>query len=724
MRLRVTLGPATKRARMRRLALALALLLVATPAVAADGPLSYPVAPRESDTETFFGTTVPDPYKSLENVDAAQTQSWVHAEGDLTRAYLDAIPQRAAIRGAFRGLMNYEKLGAPRRHGSRWFFFRNSGLQNQSVLYVRETLSAPPRVFLDPNRLAADGTIALAGTSFTHDGRLMAYATESSGSDWQTWHVRDVATGKDRSDVLRWSKFSDATWEGDRGFYYSAYDAPKAANATLSALGVQKLYYHALASPQRADRLIYASTAHPDEFVGADTTEDGRYVFLTTTKGNGNSLAWKRSGDPAAPFHPLFRLDPNVFYRVVDHDGWRLYLHTNAGAPRSRLVYVDLRDPTQALHEIVPQRRDKLESVAIVGDRFYLSYLHDAHAVTTIVDLHGRTVGALALPGIGSGGEPIGHREDRIVYYAFTSYTYPTTIYRYDTRTGASTIYQRPKIAFDPRPYATDLLFATSKDGTKVPVFVTHRKDMRYDGSTPTIAYGYGGFDIDETPGFRPSVALWLQMGGAYADVVLRGGGEYGDAWHDAGRLANKQHVFDDFIAAAQMLIARKITSTPKLAANGGSNGGLLVGAVLTQRPDLFGAAVPQVGVLDMLRFQRWTVGKAWVPEYGSADASARQFGWLYKYSPDDNVKDGTAYPPTLIMTSDHDDRVDPAHSFKFAALLQHAQAGDAPILLRVERKAGHGGGLPTEKAIDQVADVYAFLVKSLAFSPTLSARS
>lgn len=682
--------------------------------------LAYPPAPRGADVETFFGTTVPDPYKALENVDAPQTQAWVKAEGELTRSYLDAIPERLPIRDAFRKLLDYEKLGAPFREGTRWFFYRNAGLQNQSVLYVRDGERAPARVFLDPNRLSKDGTVALAGTSFTHDGRYLAYATESAGSDWQTWHVRDVARDRDLPDVLRWSKFSPAAWEGDRGFYYAAFDAPRGGNPTLAALGAHKLYFHRLGTPQSADRLVYASTAHPDQFVGAETTDDGRYVFFETDKGSGNSLAWKRAGEPATAFRPLFPLDPNVYYAVVDHDGTRLYLQTNAGAPRARLAYVDLRDPRHLLHDLVPQSADKLQWTAMLGDRFYLAYLHDAHTVVRIADRRGTALGTLALPGIGTVGGISAHRRDPVAYYGFASYAFPTTIYRYDVRRERSTLYRKPAIAFDGAPYVTEQLFATSKDGTKVPVFVTHRRDMAYDGSTPTIAYGYGGFDVDETPAFKPSVALWLRMGGAYADVVLRGGGEYGEAWHDAGRLANKQHVFDDFAAALQMLIDRKITSTPKLAINGGSNGGLLVGALLTQHPELVGAAIPQVGVLDMLRFQRWTIGKAWVPEYGSADASREQFDALYAYSPDDHVVDGTHYPPTLIMTSDHDDRVYPAHSFKFAALLQRAQGGDAPVLLRVESNAGHGGGLPTAKAIEQVTDELAFLVKSLGFRPAL----
>jgi prolyl oligopeptidase len=696
------------------------MLVCATPALAADQRLVYPDAPRGTTTDTYFGTVVADPYRSFEDVDAPATQQWVGAEGALTRSYLDAIPQRPAIREAYRKLINYEKIGSPFREGRRWFFYRNTGLQNQSVLYVRDSERGPAREFLDPNRLAADGTVALGALSFSRDGSLLAYSTQASGSDWQTFHVRDVATNRDLPDTIAWSKFSDATWVGHSGFYYAGYDKPTAANTTLVALGAQKIWFHRLGTPQSADRLVYASTAHPDEFVSMATTEDEKYVFFERSKGDGNSVAWKRAGEPDSAFREIFPLDPNVHYNIIDHDGARLYVETNLGAPRSRLTYVQLDGRTHAPIDLVAQSADKLQSVSLLGDRFYIAYLHDAHSVDRIFSLSGRSLGVVPLPGIGSGGLPAGKRYDRIAYYGFTSYTFPTTIYRYDTRTGASTVYERPKIAFDATPYTTELLFATSKDGTRVPVFLTHRKDMPYDGSTPVLQYGYGGFDIDETPSFRSTAALWLEMGGAYADVVLRGGGEYGEAWHDAGRLGNKQHVFDDFIAASQMMIDRKITSTARLAINGGSNGGLLVGACETERPDLFGAAIPEVGVLDMLRFQRFTVGKAWISEYGDANASADAFHWLDAYSPDHNVKDGTHYPPTLIMTSDHDDRVFPAHSFKFAALLQHAQGGDAPILLRVESKAGHGAGRPTEKIIDDVADRYAFLVKNLGFTPTL----
>ena len=588
------------------------------------------------------------------------------------------------------------------------------------MLYVRENATAPARVLLDPNKLAADGTVALAGTSFTRDGKYLAYATQSSGSDWETWHVKDVATGADLPDSILWSKFSGANWVGDRGFYYAAYDRPRDANATFTTLGVQKLYFHTLRTPQSADKLVYAAPQHPDQFVETDSTEDERYYFFTTTKGEGNSLAWKRRGEPDSAFRTIFPLDPDVDYNVVGDDGNRLYVKTNKNAPHSRLTWLDVNDSAHTLHDIVPQSADNLQGVSLIGDKFYVGYLHDAHSLTRVFDLQGHAAGSIDLPGIGSGGIPRARREDRIAYYTFASYTYPTTVYRYDAQTAKSAVAIRPKIAFDSTPYVTEQLFTTSKDGTRIPVFVTHRKDIKLDGSTPTILTGYGGFNISLTPSFSSGTAIWLRMGGAYAVATLRGGSEYGDAWHDAGRLANKQHVFDDYLAAAQMLIDRKITSTPKLAANGGSNGGLLVGAAITQRPDLFGAAIPEVGVLDMLRYQKFTVGKAWVTDYGSADAAADQFKYLFAYSPYHNIKDGTVYPPTLVMTSDHDDRVFPAHSFKFAAALQRAQAGDAPVLLRVQSKAGHGAGRPTEKVIDDVADRFAFLVKTLTFTPTL----
>ena len=696
------------------------VFVVASAGSSTEAKLSYPPAPRNTVTDDYFGTTVADPYRWLEDVDSPQTIAWVKAEGDLTRAYLDAIPQRVAIRNAFKKLYNYEYVSAPFREGKHWFYFHNSGLQNHNVLFIRDSETGPARVFFDPNKLSADGTVALAAWSFTHDGRYMAYATQSSGSDWLTWHARDVATNKDLSDLISWSKYSNAAWVGDKGFYYTGYDKPKGANTTLATLGVEKLWFHRLGTPQSADRLIYASTQHPDELISAGLTQDQRYVLFERWRIGGNSLAWKLPSEPNTAFKQVFPLERDVVYAVVGDDGTRVYVHTDKNAPRFRLSWFDVHDPRHQLHDIAPESADLLVEVSLIGNRFYLGYLHDAHSVVKVVDLQGAAVGSIDLRGIGYGGLPRAKREDRIAYYEFSSYTYPPTVYRYDTRAGHSVVAVQPKIAFDGTRYTTELLFARSKDGTKVPVFVTHRVDMPHDGTAPTILYGYGGFASAETPEFSDEVALWLQMGGVYADACLRGGSEYGEAWHAAGRLGQKQHVFDDFIAVAQMLIDQKITSTPKLAIYGISNGGLLVGAVETQRPDLFGAAIPEVGTFDMLRYQRWTIGKYWIPEFGSSEASAEQFHWLYSYSPVHNVRQGVTYPPTLIMTADHDDRVYPAHSFKFAASLQWAQAGEAPILLRVEAKAGHGGGLTTDKYLDQIADRYAFLVKSLGFNPDL----
>jgi len=699
----------------------LGALLVSAPALAADAPLTYPAAARGTVTDTYFGTTVADPYRWMEALDAPQTRAWVAAENALTRGYLDAIPQRAAIAAAFGKLYDYPKVGTPFHYGAHWFVYRNTGLQTQDVLYIRDSEFGPDRLFFDPNLLSKDGSIQVSDTDFTRDGTLMAYATSTGGADWQTWHVKSVPDGKDLPDVIQWSKYSDATWVGDQGFYYSGYDEPRAANQTLATLDVQKIWFHRLGTQQSSDRLVYASTARPDEFVSIGALEDESYYFLFRSKGDGNSLAWRRGDEPDSAFRPVLPLDPNISYTPIGHDGTRIYLETNADAPRFRVVALDLRDPAHTLHDVVPQTADALDQLSLIGDHFYLEYLHDAHSVVKIADLTGQLTGEIELPGIGAAGVPqTQRRSDRIAYYTYTSYAYPSVTYRYDTQTGVSTVYHRAEVAFDPSPYVTEQLFATSKDGTRVPVFVTHRKDMPLDGSTPTILYGYGGFDISLTPYFSTRTALWLQMGGAYAVAILRGGGEYGEAWHDAGRLANKQHVFDDFIAAAQMLIDAKITSTPKLAINGGSNGGLLMGAVMTQRPDLFGAVVTEQGLYDMLRYQLFTVGKAWIPEYGAADASAAQFQTLYAYSPLDNIKAGTHYPPTLIETADHDDRVYPAHSFKFAAALQYAQGGDAPILLRVETNEGHFSGLTTEKRIAQVADFYAFLVKNLNFTPSL----
>lgn len=700
----------------RNMRILLAALAVAALGVAA--PFSYPTPPTSNQTDNYFGTVVADPYRPLESIDAPATKAWVAQENALTRSYLDAIPVRPKIAAAYRKLYNYPKTSAPFREGKRYFFYHNTGLQTQSVLYVRNSENGPPRVFFDPNTLSKDGSVQMTQASFTHDGSYMAYATSTGGSDWETWHVKNVANGRDTGDLVRWSKFSGASWDGDRGFYYSGYDAPTAKNKTFSYLGLQKVWFHKLGTPQSADRFVFAPTGHPDRFVGAEVTDDRRFVILSQGASFSTMLEWK-ANDSRSGFQPFTSLAKNVTYELLGNDGPKVYLLTNNGAPRFRIVSVNLLDPRHVQHTVVPQTGDKLDSASLIGNHFYLGYEHDAYTQLAIATTSGARVGTIALPGIGYASVPSAHREDRIAYYVYTSYAVPTVTYRYDTKTMHTTLYSRSQIRFDSSKFVTEQLFATSKDGTKIPVFVTHRKGISLNGQNPTLMYGYGGFDIPETPYFSTNRALWLQMGGVYADVVLRGGGEFGEAWHNAGRLANKQNVFDDFAAAAQMLIDQKFTSTPRLAIDGGSNGGLLVGASITQHPGLFGAAVAEQGVLDMLRYPKFTVGKAWIPEYGDASASAAAFKWLYAYSPLQNVRKGVHYPPTLITTADHDDRVFPAHSYKFAAALQAAQGGDAPILLRVQTNEGHFSGLTTNETISLTADFYAFLCKNLHFTPT-----
>jgi prolyl oligopeptidase len=690
------------------------------PSATAAPSLTYPSAPTSDTTDTYFGTSVPDRFRPLESLDAPATRTWVAAENKLTRDYLDALPARASIAAAYKKLRNYPRYSQPFREGSRYFYTYNPGLLTSSLYYVRDSENGPSRLFWDPNKLSKDGSIQATATIFSKDGSLMAYSTSVGGEDWQTWHVKVVATGRDTADIVRWSKYSGASWDGDRGFYYAGYDAPAKGKERMTVAGIHKVWFHTLGTPQAADRLVFASIAHPDRFVGVDLSYDQRFAFLYQESGDTSMLSWKRRDRPDSTFSPLTTFTKNISYSVVGNDGSKVYLYTNAGAPNFRIVSTDLLSAKHDLTEVIPESKQKLESYSLIGKRFYLYYLRDAHAVVRIADTSGKYLGELPLPAIGSGGLPSARREDRIAYYSFSSYALPSTIYRFDTKTQVSTVYLKSKIPFDGTPYVTKQIFATSKDGTKVPVFITYRKDIALDGKSPTLLYGYGGFNISETPFFSADRALWLEMGGIYADVVLRGGGEYGDPWHDAGRLDNKQNVFDDFTAAAHYLIDNGYTSTPKLAIDGGSNGGLLVGAELTEHPDLFGAAVAEQGVLDMLRYDTFTIGKAWIPEYGSASASKKQFDTLFAYSPLQNVKPGTSYPPTLITTADHDDRVFPAHSLKFAAALQAAQSGSNPILLRVQTNEGHFSGLTTDESIALYADMYAFLAHSLDFPVSL----
>jgi prolyl oligopeptidase len=698
---------------MRTLVLALSL----SGMLMAQTPLKYPETRKADVVDDYFGTKIADPYRWLEDDNSAETKAWVEAQNKVTFGYLAGIPERAALKDRLTKLMDYERFSAPFKRGKHYFYSHNSGLQNQAVLFVTEDPAAKGRVLLDPNALSKDGTVALSGLSVTQDGRYLAYGLSESGSDWVTWKVRDVETGKDLSDEIRWSKFSGAAWRKDgSGFYYSRYDAPKEGVAFTGQNLDQKLYFHKLGTAQDQDALVYARPDHPTWGFGSEVTEDGRWLVISQWEGTErkNRLFLQDLSKPGAPVEPF--LDQfDAQYNVVDNDGETFYLHTDKNAPRYRLVAVPkgVTDPSK-WKELIPQDKGSavLSSVSMAADRFVAQWMTDAHEQLKVYGLDGRFEREIALPTLGTVGFS-GRREDSEGFYSFTSFTYPTTIYRYDFKASKGEVFRAPKVAFNPSDYETKQVFYPSKDGTKVPMFLTYRKGVKLDGQNPTLLYGYGGFDVSLTPGFSVGRLVWMEMGGVYAQANLRGGGEYGQAWHDAGRLAHKQNVFDDFIAAAEWLIANKYTSTPKLAIQGGSNGGLLVGACLTQRPDLFGACLPAVGVMDMLRFHKFTIGWAWKSDYGSSETK-EGFDLLIRYSPLHNIKPGVKYPPTLVTTADHDDRVVPAHSHKFIATLQAAQAGPAPVLTRIETKAGHGAGKPTDKIIAELADEWAFLLKSL----------
>ena len=679
-------------------------------------PFHYPPARRSEQTDDYHGTVVADPYRWLEDPDAPESRAWIEAENALAFGFLEQIPARAEIARRLTDLWNYERYGTPHLQGGRYFYGRNDGLQNQSVLYVTETLDGDPRVLLDPNTLSEDGTVALAGSAISEDGKWIAYGLSAAGSDWTEWKVRSVDTGEDAADHLRWVKFSGASWAKDgSGFYYSRYDAPPAGEELQQANYYQKLFFHALGTPQDDDVLVYERPDEKEWGFGGSVSEDGEYLLIYVRQGTErmNRLYYKSLATPDAPVVPL--LDGfDASYTFLGREGREFWLQTDNQAPRGRVVAVDIDHPDpEHWREVIPEAAETLEGVSLVGERFVASYLKDACTQVKVFALDGTFERTVDLPGLGSAGGFGGKREQTETFYAYTSYTVPTTVYRYDIPTGTSTVYRQPAVAFDPADYETTQVFYASKDGTRIPLFLTHKKGLTRDGQNPTYLYGYGGFDISLTPSFSPAQVVWLERGGILAVANLRGGGEYGKAWHDAGRLHVKQNVFDDFIAAGEWLIENHYTSTPKLAIGGVSNGGLLVGACLTQRPDLWGACLPAVGVLDMLRFQKFTIGWAWVSDYGSSDNPA-DFPVLYAYSPLHNLKPGTAYPATLITTGDHDDRVVPAHSFKFAAALQAAQGGDAPALIRIETRAGHGAGKPTAKVIEEAADRWAFLVKVL----------
>ena len=675
-----------------------------------------PVTAKTHVVENYHGTAVADPYRWLEDDNSAETKAWVAAQNKVTFAYLNAIPGRDAIKARLTKLWNFERYGVPFKEGGRYFYSRNDGLQNQSVFYTVDSLDAAPRVLLDPNTLSADGTVALAGLSISDDGNLLAYGTSASGSDWEEWHVRDVRTGKDLSDHLRWVKFSDASWTKDgSGFFYSRYDAPQPGDTLKGVNKFHKLYFHKLGTEQSADELIYERKDQPDWGFGGGVTEDGKYLIIAASEGTDqkNRVLYKDLSKPTAPVVELL-MEFDASYNFIGNDGSIFWFKTDLNATRGRVIAIDITQPQRAnWKEVLPQTADTLGSISVLNNQFVASYLHDAHTVVKVFGLDGSFVREVALPGLGTAGGFGGKRADTESFYSFTSFTAPGTVYRYDATTGTSTVFRAPKVDFDASAYETKQVFYTSKDGTRVPMFLVHKKGLKLDGSNPTLLYGYGGFSISLTPSFSVSRVAWLEMGGVYALANLRGGGEYGEDWHLAGTKLRKQNVFDDFIGAAEWLIANNYTSPAKLAIQGGSNGGLLVGACMTQRPELFGAALPAVGVMDMLRFHKFTIGWAWCSDYGSSD-NADDFKALYAYSPYHNLKPGVKYPATMISTADHDDRVVPAHSFKFAARLQEYHKGNSPVLIRIETKAGHGAGKPTSKMIEEKADELSFLKQEL----------
>ncbi len=699
-------------------------LLAATSLSAQDKPITYPETRRGDVVDTLFGEKIADPYRWLE-ADVrhdADVADWVSRQSTFTETYLKSLPQRAWFQKRISALTDFERFGLPQKAGKRYFYTRNSGLQNQSQLFVRDGLTGTPRLLLDPNAWAKDGATALDAWSPSDKGRYLLYSVQDGGSDWRILHVLDVDTGKVTSDELRWVKFSALAWIGEEGFLYSRFPAPKEGETFQSRNYNQGIYYHRIGTPQSADELVYATPDHPEYGHTAQVTQDGRLAIIASTIGTDarndihviDLAARKTKGWQATSIVAGFTDD----WHLVEGAGQRLWFVTNQNAPRYRLVSVDLAQGTPAFTEVVPQREDILERAGVIGSNLVLNYMRDAASHAEILSLDGKTARSLALSGIGTASGFHGKPGDPETFYSFSSFNRPASIFRLDMRTGKSEVFAEPKMDFSPDDIVVEQRFYPSKDGTRIPMFLVRRKDVAASGKpVPTLLYGYGGFDIALTPGYSPTTMAWVQAGGAYAMANLRGGGEYGREWHDAGRRANKQNVFNDFIAAGEYLKAQGIAAKDGLAIQGRSNGGLLIGAVTNQRPDLFAAAVPQVGVMDMLRFDRFTAGRYWVDDYGYPDREA-DFKVLRAYSPYHNIHDGTAYPAILVTTADTDDRVVPGHSFKYAAALQHASLGDKPHLIRIDTRAGHGSGKPTDKLIEENADVLAFMAQWTGLKP------
>lgn len=707
-----------------RLLLALTLTSHAemTDSQATANSYAYPDSSPGDTIETLHGIEVADPYRWLEDLNSDQTAEWVTAQNKVTSRYLSDIPAKETISKHLTKLWNYERQGVPFRKGGRYFFSKNDGLQDQAVLYTTSDLSKEATILLDPNTLSEDGTIALGGYEVSPDGQHLAYSISKSGSDWIEWKVRDIESGKDLKDHLEWSKFSGAAWSRDgQGFYYGRFAKPEEGDEFTAKNTDKKIYYHRLGTTQEEDELIYERPDHPLWGLYAQVTDDGNYLLIYVSRGTDskNGLFYKdltKEGSPVVELLPDF----DASYSYVSHVGRTFFIETDLNAPRGQLVAIDLAESDREQWKtIIPESSHTLKSISHLGGLLLASYMSNAHSKVLRYDLEGQPLGEVALPGLGTVGGFSGQAGDEETYYVFTSFTSPGTIYRYEVSSNQSTVFRESQAEVNPADYETKQIFFSSKDGTKIPMFIVHKKGLELNGQNPTYLYAYGGFNISLTPSYSPSTIAWLDMGGVYALPNLRGGGEYGEEWHQAGMKDQKQNVFDDFIAAAEYLISENYTSTPKLAIAGGSNGGLLVGACMVQRPDLYGACLPAVGVMDMLRFHKFTIGWAWEAEYGSPD-NPEEFPAIYAYSPYHNLQKGTSYPATMVTTSDHDDRVVPSHSFKFAAALQAANEGPEPMLIRIETKSGHGAGTPTSKIIEQVADKFAFLSQELDFKVDL----
>ena len=673
----------------------------------------YPNAPKDGTVDTYFGVKIHDPFRPLEADRSKETAEWVAAENKITNEYLAKIPFRGKLLKRLKEVADYEKVGAPFKKNGKWYVFKNNGLQNQSVLYQMDELGGALHEFLDPNKLSTDGTVALQGISFSKDGRYMAYVISRSGSDWQEIYVKDVATGELLSDHIEWAKFGGAQWCGN-GFYYSAYDAPEKGKEYSSKNEVHKVYYHKIGTPQGQDVLFYQNPAHPLRFYSVSLNKEETMMFLHESgAGSGMNLYVRDLRVPDAQFIQMTS-NMDLQYSPIETVGDNIYLLTNDGAPRGRVMVADIHKPGfKDWKELIGESKGVLEDVQFADDKLVLTYSQNASTHLYVYSLEGKELNEIKLPTVGRAGFS-GERGQKECFYSFASFTVPGTIYQYDMAQNKSTVYTEPKVKFDLGKYTTEQVFFISKDGTHVPMFLTYRKGLKHNGKNPVLIYGYGGFNISLSPNFSSMRIPFLENGGIYVQVNLRGGSEYGEEWHVAGTKMQKQNVFDDFISAAEWLVTNSFTSKDHIAIMGGSNGGLLVGACMTQRPDLFKVCIPQVGVMDMLRYHKFTIGWNWAPDYGTSEDSKEMFEYLYSYSPLHNLKKGVSYPATLVTTADHDDRVVPAHSFKFAATLQECQGGTAPVLIRIDSKAGHGGGKPLAKQLEEQADIYSFIMWNL----------